>query len=545
MVDILAILKQILAKRGRGGQFIERQSQLMYEWKAWYQGYVKEFHKYTIPTGQGDLVEKVKMYLSMAKRSCEDYANLLLNEKCDIVIPEQPKKILDAILNETQFWSKGNALVEKTFALGNGAFVENVVDLIVNENGIIVDKSKAKITISTIDAEKIYPITFDDGKMVEVAFVYDNTTEIIFQIHLIDKQEYLEDGRINPNFGNYDIITEVYEKNAINLNVKNLPDKSYTFQTGSPIAWFQAIKPNIVNNIDIDSPLGISSFANAISSLQSIDNTYDSLNNEIELGRKRIVASTEMINVDPTTGKNVNAFDPKDIVFYKISKNSVDDKPLFQEVNGELRVDQIVNALNWQLNIFSSKIGLGNNYYKFTQEQGIQTATAVVSQYSDLFRSIKKHEIVLENALRNLTKAIIYISNEFTNTPLGNIDDEDITIQFDDSIIEDKEAQKLSDRQDLLNGTMSKVEYRMKWYGEDEDTAIKNLAKFTTNGIDTKINALLAALQSKAITPSMFVQIVYGDLVNEKQKTELINYINDSFQSQNGIDASMLNNFGF
>ena len=43
----------------------------------------------------------------------------------------------------------------------------------------------------------------------------------------------------------------------------------------------------------------------------------------------------------------------------------------------------------------------------------------------------------------------------------------------------------------------------------------------------------------------MFVQIVYGDLVNEKQKTELINYIKESFQSQNGIDASMLNNFGF
>lgn len=545
-MDIQEILKNELALAGRPRQLIERKDALIAEWKAWYQGYVKEFHKYVIPTGQGEYVDKVKMSLAMAKRSCEDYANLLLNEKCSIVVPKSAQDILDELLNNESFWTKGNQLVEKVFALGNGAFIESVKDLIVDkESGRIMDTSKAHIKISTIDAEKMYPITFEDGELTECAFVIDNTNKVLVQIHLIDRNEYLDTEKTiaNPNFGNYDIINVVYEKT--NLDSLNVQKDRYTFHTNSPLPWFQPLKPNIVNNIDIDSPMGISAFANSISSLQSIDNTYDSLNNEIELGRKRIVASNELINVDPTTGENVKAFDPKDIVFYKIPKAAADDKNLIQEVNGELRVDQIVNALNWQLNIFSSKIGLGNNYYKFTQEQGIQTATAVVSQYSDLFRSIKKHEILIEKCLRNLVKALCYISTNFTDNKLGIIADKDITIQFDDSIIEDKEAQKTSDRTDLLNGTMSKVEYRMKWYGEDEDTARKALAKFTTIGIDTKINALLPALQAKVITPQLFVEQVYGDLVDETQKKELIDYITNGLQASNGIDASMLGNFGF
>lgn len=43
--------------------------------------------------------------------------------------------------------------------------------------------------------------------------------------------------------------------------------------------------------------------------------------------------------------------------------------------------------------------------------------------------------------------------------------------KFNDSILTDEESERQQDRQDVSMGAMSLVEYRMKWYNEDEATA--------------------------------------------------------------------------
>ena len=65
---------------------------------------------------------------------------------------------------------------------------------------------------------------------------------------------------------------------------------------------------------------------------------------------------------------------------------------------------------------------------------------------------------------------------------LGNPLSEDceISIDFDDSIIEDKDAERRRDREEVAMGAMSILEYRMKWYGEDEKTAASNLPEQNT-----------------------------------------------------------------
>ena len=47
----------------------------------------------------------------------------------------------------------------------------------------------------------------------------------------------------------------------------------------------------------------------------------------------------------------------------------------------------------------------------------------------------------------------------------------DIKISFDDGYIVDPETQKEIDRQDVRDGIMTKVEYRVKWYGDSETEA--------------------------------------------------------------------------
>ena len=42
--------------------------------------------------------------LQMAKKVCEDWADLLLNEKCDIVLPNDVDRVnFDKIMDETKF----------------------------------------------------------------------------------------------------------------------------------------------------------------------------------------------------------------------------------------------------------------------------------------------------------------------------------------------------------------------------------------------------------------------------------------------------------
>ena len=102
-------------------------------------------------------------------------------------------------------------------------------------------------------------------------------------------------------------------------------------------------------------------------------------------------------------------------------------------------------------------------------------ARIIISLKMEVFRrTISKHEILLEPVLEELIRIIIRLGNVL-NTGLDP--NTKIVIDFDDSIIEDKQAERQSDRQDVSMGAMSLVEYRAKWYGETEEDAAKRIVQ--------------------------------------------------------------------
>lgn len=493
---------------------LEKQSEHLSEWRQWYEGYVKSFHNYKVYTGKR-YAKLTKKSLNIAKKSCEDWANLLLNEKCSVTVKDQD--VLDEILNNNNFWVRANNLVETSFALSMGALVESLENVSVDDDGFIIKTNDSRVKIDYVNALNIYPITFRDGKLVECAFASEGTNETYISVHKLDERE------------EYEVINCVVQ--ATNKNVI-ISENITTFKTGSKKPLYQIIKPNIANNLDVNSPLGISIFANAISILQAIDNAYDSFDTEIQYGRKRILVDDRLINIDGEGNANPT-FDPNDIVFYPLPpKLNGDDKEIIHEISSPLRTDAIAMALQEQLNVYSASAGFGKNYYTFGASGGgrpIQTATGIIAQNSDLFRSIKKHEILLEQAIKDMVETIAYLSNTFTS---NKIEYDDIVVNFDDSIIEDKESEKTSDRTDVQNGVMSKVEYRMKWYGEDEDTAREMLDKFSLDDLDVRINSLLTALQSGAISPEAFVDEVYKGK-DDAYKSSMVDYITTSLEKSN------------
>ena len=143
-----------------------------------------------------------------------------------------------------------------------------------------------------------------------------------------------------------------------------------------------------------------------------------------------------------------------------------------REVNMKLRIDEHSKAINDDLNWLSFKCGFGTDRYKFEGGQ-VKTATEVISENSDMYRTLQKHELVLQRVLIRLIQTIIRAGISIGISGLQ--ENTTVTIQFDDSIIQDKEAERQSDRQDVAMGAMGVDEYRSKWYGETIEEAQQNL----------------------------------------------------------------------
>ena len=509
-MDVNQIIKSIYG----AGKIIPSKSVRINQWLSWYRGNVYGFHNYRMYNGS-EYVEAERKSMGMTKQICETWANLLMNERCDIIVPDDAKEKLDEIFNHTNFWLKVNEGIEKSFALGMGAMVVNVKGIMQGEKTKRIDKSKAYVSIDFVNALKIYPITIEDKVVTECAFVSRNSDSTNIVVHQLLDGQYIIHNYVVNNGG--DVI------------------ESYTFETGSNLPWFYIIRPNISSNYlteGMDDEIGISIIANAIDNLKAIDNKYDGFDLEFVLGRKKVYISTEAWKVSMTDGKMVKTFDPYDTLYYHLPENN-DGKPIISTPTDALRWDAYINAINVELDYLSSKCGLGENYFKF-DGSAVATATQVISENSTLYRTIKKHEILLENVLRGLTQTVIYATNTFTNNKVDELDDSEIRIKFDDSIIEDKESEMRRDREDMVAGVLSKVEYRMKWYGEDEDTAKKKVADYFLYDM---IGKYMPALSTGAMTPEQFVEKVYPDAPN---KEEIIEYIISFTKSTSLLDMESL-----
>jgi len=414
-------------------------------WKSWYEGKVNSFHEYRQYNGKR-VLRRTRKSLCMAKRVCEDWADLLLNEKVEITLSsKEAQKALQKVLEENNFKVSANRLVEMAFALGTGAFVEH--------------KTKDGVLIDYVKADMIYPLSFSNGKIRECAFasrmmIYGEMHTYL-NIHELDAGEYVI---INK------LICERTKKSVA------LPDGiAERFYTKSDIPLFQIITPNVANNISIDSPLGISVFANAIDVLEGIDLVYDSYQNEYRLGKKRIVVPLSMAKIEmEQQGEILPVFDDNDTEFYAFSGADPDSFSI-NEINMEIRADAHEVGLQRNIDLLSDLCGFGSSKYNYQSGQ-IKTATQIVSEQSDLFRNLKKHEILVEQVIKGLVRAVLYLLGEDIST--------EIFVNFDDSIIEDTESISERALAEKESNIIDAAEYISRVYKLPRDAAeekVKNM----------------------------------------------------------------------
>lgn len=447
----------------------------------WYRGDT-DWHEYRKWNGV-KRVKRKRYSLDMAKTCCEDLTSLIGVEKIDFTFDEtEAKEFCLKVLADNRFRVNAVQLFELMFALGSCSFVANFLD--------------NQIKIDYIHGDLIFPLKWDNGELTECAFAIvggdnENTAYQLITYTLNEQGNYVVK-KINLDASGE--IAKPVSQLGVALQTGNYAEEEW--DTGSSVPPFRFCKTNIVNNYDKTSPLGMSVYGNAIDTLKAIDETFDSLNNEFSLGKKRIFIKSGLKAIRFENVEEFNnsiyrqAVDSNDVEFYQVDwAGEHEDKPPIYESNMTLRVAEHQQGMDLLLKLLSRKVGLGDGFYSFDGTNLARTATEVISVNSALFRNIRKQELGIEEVLVGLCRTILDLANRNLGTNF-NVD-QSITINFDDSIIEDTEKEKTQAMAEYNAGLIDQVEYFAITRRMTREQALKFVAEMEATDTMKQVESIL------------------------------------------------------
>lgn len=437
-------------------------------WKEWYENFVPKFHEYHDQNG-----DKRELYkLGMAKRLCEDWSSILYTERDSIVCKnKQNQAFINKWLEKLEFNDKIPDNIETAFWSGTCGTIIRIKNAKIVNKKIVADENTT-LNLVSVNASQIIPLKIIDGVITDVAFVSKSTINgknaFYIEIHKLKKSGYYIQNKYIDEQGN-----EIENAGVV---------KEY--ETGSAVPLFNLLMPRVVNNIKENNGLGISVYANAIDQLQGVDIVYNNFMKDFYLGGKKVFYNKKLTKyytqtyTDKETGEVVVQevpIYPDDITKqqFQIVGDEVDvnAETLVHEYNPDLRETENENGLNLALNILAFKSGLGKAYYKFEQG-GVVTATQAILDNKDLVGNAKKHRSALNKYTVGIVRSILMIGRLFFNE---NVDENDtINLVDKDGFLNSEEDQKEEYMTEIAAGLRQPWEYRVKFFGEDEETA-KNM----------------------------------------------------------------------
>jgi A118 family predicted phage portal protein len=344
-----------------------------------------------------------------------------------------------------------------------------------------------QIDVDFVQADQFYPVAFDAN---------GNITACVFADQRIIGRDFytrLEYHRMTPE--GCEVKNMAYKSSAKDMLGNQVPLAAVDAWAGlEELAVIQNIDRPLfayfrfpqANNIDPTSPLGVSCFARSATAangkclIQQADEQWSNLLWEFEGGQMALYADVTAFR-KKTDGTPVLPL--KRLYRALNGSNDIGDEQKFQEWAPNLRDVNILNGLDAILRRIEFTCGL--SYGTLSNPQSVdKTATELKISQQRYYATITDTQKALQNALEQLLYAMDIWASLNKLAPKGAYS---AVYDFDDSVIVDKDAQFKQDMQ-LVNGNiMSKVEFRMRNFGEDEATAKAKIAM-----IDAEQNAQLA-----------------------------------------------------
>lgn len=329
--------------------------------------------------------------------------------------------------------------------------------------------------VEFVIASKIVPLNYNaEGKLTSMAIIQEivmseDTTLYRFEYHTLTKE-------------GLEIRNEAYKGTKgeigrrVELNVieewANLPEE--VMYPGMNRLDYGFYRNPIANRID-RSFNGVSIYENAVEQIKRADRQNARLEWEFESSERMVFAdyTTVRSNADRTknkAGHSMKLPEGKDRLIVGID---IEDK--LDTFNPAIREVNFINGLNEYLRRVEFNCCLA--YGDLSKSEIVErTATEIKTSKKRKYDMVNAIQANLRDCLEDLAYALAFYNEMFTTNF-------NFVCDFKDSILTDEETERNQDRLDLASGIMSPVEYRMKWYNEDEETAKSKLPNADDDGV--------------------------------------------------------------
>ena len=430
----------------------------IFPWKYLYRGFYKPWHLIDAPTIADPKHKRNLAYLNLSKAVCAELAGMVWTDQCEVNVStdgiegdvDPLDEFVQDVLNRNNFQRKMPEAIEQAAALGGEAMKVWFEERRDKEGNVIPDLGR--IRIGWAMADQFVPTQWDSAKVEGGIFVtrqardgwyytllewheWDGTT------YVIRNELYRAEIKKDEQGNDQDILGFRYPL----ASLYPFMDEEVVVDTEKSL--FAYFRTPDANNIDDNSPLGISIYANAMDTLHAIDICFDSFVREFRLGKKRIIVPARMIKhvVDPQTGQSLRYFDATDETYEALSTDDPDQLKI-QDNSVTLRVEEHVAALNAFLNIFCLQVGLSAGTFSFDAKGGLKTATEVVSENSKTYKTVRNFQAQVAPAVQDLVDAIIQVASLYDVTWNGQSvramaeRGYEVKVTLDDGITQDRQT---------------------------------------------------------------------------------------------------------
>ena len=485
----------------------------IFVWKWLWKGFYKAWHVVPSPTIANPNRKHELYRLNMAKAVCSEMAGLVWGEECTIDVSidgrnEDTEDPLNAfvhyVLDGNAFGEKMQESIEEGLALG-GSALKTWAEARHDENGNEIPESR-KLMIGYAMADQFVPISWDNARVTEGVFISRIAkggwyyTRLEWHrwnglTYLITNELYRSEMQTGEGKdSNQDILGVRYPLAEIYPYLNEI--------TEVPVeeSLFTYWRTPIANNLDDNSPLGMSIYGNALETLHALDICYDSFVREFRLGKKRIIVPARAVRsvVDPQTGTLVRYFDANDETYEALASDEKDDLKI-SDNSIELRVEEHVSAINAFLSILCLQIGFSAGTFTFDAHNGLKTATEVVSENSKTYKTIKTVQNQLKPAIEHLVRNIIDVAilydMDYEGQKISSLvaPGYNINVTFDDGITQDRQTNINEGVMLVGAGLLSKFSFMTDpKYGQGltAEDATKELERIKAEGTGTVNDSL-------------------------------------------------------
>ena len=478
----------------------------IFVWKMLYRGFYKPWHLIPAPTVADPNARREVYRLNAAKAICAELASLVWGEECAVNVtmdgresdtPDPLGEYINHVLTDNAFGEKMQELTEQALALG-GSAIKVWRDVRRDPEGRELDEGR--VMLGYCMADQFVPTAWDNAKVTEGVFISRKAKGGYYYTRL---EWHKWDGLT------YVVTNELYraemQKGADGSNQDILGVRwpladLYPWldeRTEIPVeeSLFSYFRTPVANNIDDNSPLGVSVYGNALETLHALDICYDSFVREFRLGKKRIIVPARAVRtvVDPQTNMVRRYFDPGDETYEALASDDPNDLKITDN-SVELRVEEHIAALNAFLSILCLQVGFSASTFSFDEHGGVKTATEVISENSKTYKTIKTVQNQLRPALEHLVRNIIDVSVLYGVQWQGQSVESlakngyHVNVVFDDGVTQDRQTNINEGVMLVGAGLLSKYTFLIdKKYGQGltEEEANAELARIKAENQQT------------------------------------------------------------